>query len=114
MQVYPSSKGKTAFIKHQGLYQFNVMPFGLKNATEVSQRLMQHVLADLNPEGGDPFTSVYIDDILVFYKTFDEHLQHLQAVIKRIEAAGLKLKPLKCKFLWQTVEACSDPLWHSP
>ena len=54
---------------------------------------MQRVLADLNPDGGDPFTSVYIDDILVFSKTFDKHLQHLEAVINRIAAAGLKLKP---------------------
>ncbi len=101
VQVHPQ---KTAFVTHWGLYQFNVMPFGLKNAPGVFQRLMQRVLAGLNPENGAPFNSVYIDDIIIFSETFSVHLQHLQAVIERIAAAGLKLKPSKCKFIRQTVE----------
>ena len=104
VQVHPTSKEKTAFVTQQGLYQFNVMPFGLRNAPAVFQRLMQCVLSGLNPEGGVPFTSVYIDDILIFSRTFEEHLQHLKAVIERVSAAGLKLKPTKCKFIRQRVE----------
>ena len=104
VQVHPQSREKTAFVTHQGLYQFNVMPFGLRNAPAVFQRLMQRVLAGLNPEDGVPFNSVYIDDILVFSETFEDHLVHLKAVIERISAAGLKLKPSKCKFIRQTVE----------
>ena len=64
VRVHPNSREKTAFITHQGLYQFNIMPFGLRNAPAVFQRLMQCVLAGLNPEDGPPFVSVYVDDIL--------------------------------------------------
>ena len=65
VQVHPQSREKTASITPQGLFQFNVMPFGLRNAPAVFQRLMQRVLAGLNPDEGVPFTSVYIDDILI-------------------------------------------------
>lgn len=52
------------------------MPFGLTNAPSVFQRLMQRVLAALNPEEGPDFVAVYIDDILVFSRTLEEHLEH--------------------------------------
>ena len=104
VRVHPQSREKTAFITPQGLFQFNVMPFGLRNAPAVFQRLMQRVLAGLNPDEGVPFTSVYIDDILIFSETFEDHLSHLKAVIERIASAGLKLKPCKCKFIRQTVD----------
>jgi hypothetical protein len=77
------------------------MPFGLKNAPAVFQRLMQSVLRGLNPEGGPDFNSVYIDDIIVFSKTLEEHLVHLKMVMER---ASLKLKPGKCHFVCQRVE----------
>ena len=104
VQVHPNSMEKTAFITHQGLYEFMVMPFGLKNAPAVFQRLMQQVLRGLNPDDGVPFVSVYLDDILVFSRTFDDHVRHLQLVIERLQSAGLKLKPSKCHFICQTVE----------
>ncbi len=66
VRVHPDSVEKTAFVTHQGLYEFRVMPFGLKNAPAVFQRLMQRVLRGLNPEDGAPFVSVYLDDILIF------------------------------------------------
>ncbi len=69
-----------------------------------SDCMMQQVLAGLNPEEGVPFASVYIDDILIFSQSFEDHLQHLEAVIDRVAAAGLRLKPSKCKFIRQTVE----------
>ena len=74
--VHPTSRKKTAFITHQGLYEFQVMPFGLKNAPAVFQRLMQWVLHGLNPEEGPDFVSVYLDDVLVFSETLEEHLGH--------------------------------------
>ena len=58
----------------------------------------------LNPEDGPDFVSVYIDDILVFSKTLEEHLLHLERVLKRIIDVGLKLKPAKCQFFRQEVE----------
>ena len=68
------------------------MPFGLTNAPSVFQRLMQRVLMGLNPTEGPDFVSVYID-VLVFSRSLDEHLKHLTQVIRRLQDAGLKLKP---------------------
>ena len=104
VQMHASSKEKTAFITHKGLYQFNVMPFGLRNAPAVFQRLLQKVLAGLNHDNEAPFVSVYLDDILVYSETFEDHLDHLQRVNSRLQNAGLKLKPTKCYFIRQQVE----------
>ena len=104
IRMHPDSVEKTAFITSQGLYQFQVMPFGLTNAPSVLQRLMERVLAGLNPENGPDFVAVYIDDIIVFSRTLEEHLQHLRQVIQRISGAGLKLKSSKCYFIRQEVE----------
>ena len=104
VQVHPDSREKTAFVTHQGLYEFQVMPFGLKNAPAVFQRLMQRVLMGLNPEEGPDFVSVYLDDVLVFSETLEGHLRHLCSVIERLAAAGLKLKPSKCHFIREEVE----------
>ena len=98
IRVHPNSKEKTAFITPQGLYEFQVMPFGLTNAPAVFQRLMQRVLSGLNPEDGPDFVSVYIDDVLVFSRTWEEHLQHVRAVLGRLQEAKLKLKAVKCRF----------------
>lgn len=65
---------------------------------------MQKVLARLNPENGPDFVVVYIDDILVFSCTLEEHLDHLRLVIKWLEEAHLKPKPVKCKFICKEVE----------
>ena len=80
------------------------MPFGLTNALAVFQRLMQTVLMGLNPVGRKQFVSVYIDDVLVFSQSLDEHLAHLRLVIQKIQDAGLKLKPSKCQFVREEVE----------
>ena len=104
IRVEASSREKTAFVTPQGLFEFLVMPFGLTNAPAVFQRLMQRVLAGLNPDAGPDFVAVYIDDVLVFSRTLEEHLSHLQAVIERIQEAGLKLKPVKCSFAHSEVE----------
>ena len=99
IRVHPDSREKTAFVTPQGFFEFMVMPFGLTNAPAVFQRLMQQVLSGLNPEEGPEFVLVYIDDILVFSRTLDDHLLHLQLVLERLTATGLKLKPSKCHFV---------------
>lgn len=72
------------------------MPFGLSNAPAIFQRLMHKVLMGLNSQFGREFVSVYIDDILIFSRSLDEHLHHIDLVLTRIVEAGLKLKPSKC------------------
>ena len=104
IRVHPDSREKTAFITNQGLFEFCVMPFGLTNVPAVFQRLMQRVLMGLNPVDGPDFVTVYIDDVLIFSKTLEEHLTHIHSVLKRLLDVGLKLKPGKCKFLRKEVE----------
>ena len=81
IQMHPDSVEKTAFTTPQGLFEFRVMPFGLTNTPSVFQRLMQRVLAGLNPPNGQAYVVVYIDDVLVFSSSLEEHLQHLRCVI---------------------------------
>ena len=104
VQMHPDSCERTTFITHQGLYEFTVMPFGLKNTPAVFQRLMQKVLMGLNPEEGPHFVSVYLDDVIVFSDTFETHLEHLQQVLLHFQAAELKLKPSKHHSICQKVE----------
>ena len=85
---------KTAFITPDGLYEFLVVPFGLCNAPAHFQRAMNKVLAGMNFF----FTCVYLDDVIVFSKTFEEHLDHLDRVLTRLEQVGLKVKLTKCSF----------------
>ena len=93
-------KEKTAFITHEGLYEWNVMPFGLCNAPATFQRLMQEVLDDLI------YTKVlvYIDDIIIYSKTFEQHLQDIEEVFGKLKKAMLKLKLEKCDFIKNEVK----------
>ena len=104
IRVAKPSREKTAFVTHCGLFEFCVMPFGLTNAPAVFQRLMQKVLSDLKTKEGRDCVGVYIDDVLVFSETLEEHLQQLRLVLERLRKAGLKLKPSKCHFLRESVE----------
>ncbi|XP_071486350.1 uncharacterized protein [Diadema antillarum] len=83
-------KGKTAFVTDDGLYQFTVLPFGMVNAPAIFSRLMRTVLEGL--------TNVvnYIDDILVYSETWEEHFHALESVMQRLAEAGLTAKPSKC------------------
>ena len=87
-----TSQEKTTFITHSGLYEFRVMAFGLCNAPSTFQRLMEVVLGGLVRES----CFVYLDDIVVVGRTFDEHLTNLTKVFSRLREAGLHLKPTKC------------------
>lgn len=99
------SKEKTAFITHNGLYEFNVLPFGLRNSPATFQRLMTHALRGLEWD----ICLVYIDDLIIFSRTFEDHLHHLEQVFKRLREAGVRLKPSKCYFVQTKV----DYLGHS-
>ena len=99
LDLLSSAKYYTTLDLASGLYEFTVMPFGLCNASATFQRLMETVLAGLVRKT----CMVYIDDILVFSKTFEEHLTHLQ-VFDRLRHASLLLKPKKCAFAQPKVE----------
>ena len=96
----PATTEKSAFVTHCGLHEFVRMPFGLCNAPATFQRLMQVVLAGLEWK----CCFVYLDDILVCSKTFEEHMEHLRLVFERLRRAGLTLKPKKCCFLREEVQ----------
>ena len=88
-----ASKEKSTFTTPFGLYEFQVMPFGLHNAPATFQRTMNEVL-----EGCDGFAGCYIDDLVVYRKSWEQHLQHLREVLGRLKAANLTVKMKKCQF----------------
>ena len=97
-QVRMSEKSRqyTAFtVGSLGVYEFLWMPYGLCNAPATFQILMQNCLGELNLT----YTLVYLDDVIVYSKTEQDHLRRLQAVFERFHEHGLKLKPSKCSFL---------------
>ena len=95
----PSTAEKASFITHQGVFTPTRLQFGLKNSPMCFQNLMSKVLKDLNWK----IALVYIDDILIFSKNFDEHLDHLDKVFQNLRAANLKIHPGKCRFAVQEI-----------
>lgn len=95
--LHPSAVPKTSFITSQGKFEFLVLPFGLKNAPAAFQRLMDSVLAGIDN------AMAYIDDIVVFSNTWEEHKEHLEKVFRRLHQAGLVVKRNKCQFRTATV-----------
>ena len=87
------SQKYTAFLTAYGLYQFQVMPFGLVNALITFQRFINDVLRDYLRK----FCLVYLDDIIIYSKSLKDHKRHVRKVLQAIRSAGLKLKPAKCK-----------------
>ena len=88
-----SDKEKTAFVCHKGLSEFNVLPFAVCNAPSIFSEMMGIVL-----EGLDKFAIAYLDDILIYSKTLEEHIKHIQ-VFDRLRQHNLKLKLKNCNFL---------------
>lgn len=95
----PTDQHKTAFVTPMGLYEYTRMPMGLVNAPATFQRLMDQTMSDFIFS----FLLVYLDDLLVYSKTFEEHLEHLDRLLERIESTGLKLRIDKCQFLRREV-----------
>lgn len=88
------------FFTQGGVYEWKRMPFGLTNSPNSFQTLMSNVLRGLNWKS----VLVYVDDILIFSRSFDEHLQHLAQVFDRLKNANLKLQPTKCHFAVKEVK----------
>ncbi|UYV69494.1 hypothetical protein LAZ67_6003797 [Cordylochernes scorpioides] len=86
IEVDEADREKTAFITPDGLYEFKVMPFGLCNAPATFERMIWSMCL------------CYLDDIIVFSPTFDEHVRRLELVLRCLSKAGLVLNPDKCLF----------------
>ncbi len=81
---------KTAFVTPDGLYEFVRMPFGLKNSAATFNRLMRKVLGDVENVG------CFVDDVVIYTDTWDEHMKTLRIVLQKLKDAGLTVRPSKC------------------
>ena len=98
VEMEEDSKAFTAFtVRPLGFYECECMPFGLTNAPSTFQWLMQSCLGNLHLH----YCIIYLDDIIVFSKTLEEHLLRLRAVFKKLNQVRLKLKPFKCELVRQ-------------
>ena len=95
MEIREEDKHKTVFqVGTLGFYEFNRIPFGLFNAPVTFQRLMEKCMGDINLRD----CLIYLDDVIIFSTTFEDHLDRLEAVFTRLDENNLKLKAFKCDF----------------
>jgi len=102
--IAEEDRDKSAFVTRTGCYRFTVMPFGLTYAPSVFQRLMDCVLCGLSYLT----CLVYLNNVIVFGRSFEEQLYHLEEVFARLRSAKLKLKPSKCSLFQRSVEFLGD------
>jgi len=91
-EINERDRDKIAFVTRKGQWRFKVLSFGLAHAPSQFALIMELVMSGLTYD----VCLVYLDDILIFSKTFDEHLDRLAAVFDRLDRYALKLKPSKC------------------
>lgn len=100
VEVAEEDKPKTAFVCPLGFYEFNRMPQGVTNAPSTFQRLMEKCVGDLHLNE----VLVFLDDLIVFSETLEEHEVRLMKVLTRLRDYGLKLSPEKCHFFRTSVK----------
>ena len=104
ISVADEDKKKTAFTTPFGLYEFNRMPFGLTNPPATFQRLMQHCFR----EEVFNIMLVFLDDIIVYSKSLQDHIDRLDKVFSILSKHGLKLKMPTCKFFQSSVKSLGN------
>lgn len=92
IRLSEASKAKTAFVTPFGKHQFEVVPFGLRQAPAFFQQLISGILNDID------FAFGYLDDIIIFSPDEETHLKHIEIILNKLVQAGLKLKESKCNF----------------
>lgn len=100
VELDKEAKERAAFVTRSGLWEWQVLPFGLTSAPSTFERLMETVLRGLHWKT----LLIYLDDIIVFSQDLDSHLERLEEVFVRLQKAGLKLKPEKCKLFADKVK----------
>ena len=95
IRIKKGDEWKTAFRTRYGHFQYNVLPFGLENAPATFQNMMNDILRDMLDAG----TVVYIDDILIYSETEEQHVELVREVLSRLEKHSLAIEPEKC--FWQ-------------
>lgn len=100
IEMEEKDKQKTAFVCPLGFYEFNRMPQGITNAPSTFQRLMERCIGELNMKQA----LVFLDDLIVFSSTLEEHEERLMRVLNQLKEFGLKLSPEKCKFFQTSVK----------
>ncbi|KAK7922046.1 hypothetical protein WMY93_008948 [Mugilogobius chulae] len=100
IEMDEADKAKTAFVTPLGFWEFNRMPQGVTNAPSTFQRLMEKCMGDLHLKE----VLVFLDDLIIFSNSLEEHEQRLVRVLQRLKAYGLKLSLEKCKFFQSSVK----------
>jgi Reverse transcriptase (RNA-dependent DNA polymerase) len=100
IEVSPEDRDKSTFSCHVGMYRFLRMPFDLLNAPATFQRAMDIILSEVRLES----VIVYLDDIIIFSRTFEDHIRHLGIILNKLSAAAATLKFYKCHFFRNTVD----------
>ncbi|KAJ8174656.1 hypothetical protein LV157_008777 [Aspergillus fumigatus] len=100
IRIAEGEEWKTAFRTKYGHFEYLVMPFGLTNAPASFQRFINEVLQEYL----DLFVIAYLDDILIFSKEKEEHVEHVNKVLEKLQKASIKLKLKKCEFHVQETE----------
>jgi len=99
IRIHPKDVEKTAFNTRYGHFEFNVLPFGLTNAPATFQTLMNAVFADFV----DVFVIVYLDDVLIFSRSLEDHRKHVKMVLERLRKHKLFANQEKCEFGRQSI-----------
>lgn len=109
IRIKEGDESKAAFVTEEGLFEPLVMGFGLCNAPATFQRMMNEIFYDLLGKG----VEIYLDDIMIYTETREEHIRIIREVLKRLRQNDLFLKPEKCFFLKKEVEYLGFRVSHN-